>query len=138
MNRLSTVGLLPTSRAFGYNIVNMKNEKQRQHDREYSRKYRIDHPKWKKENNARNRPLVSRLVAEYRRKNPEAIRAISALNEAVRSGKVKRGECVFSGIHSKSIDGHHQDYSKPLEVIWMCHLHHKQFHYGLIKLKVEN
>lgn len=34
-----------------------------------------------------------------------------------------------------NVDAHHEDYSKPREVIWLCRLHHRQLHTGYINLK---
>lgn len=53
-------------------------------------------------------------------------RARAALRYAVRQGKIKRGACVIC--HKKAVDGHHDDYSKPLEVIWLCRQCHAKFH----------
>jgi hypothetical protein len=55
-------------------------------------------------------------------------KAVVALNKAVNKDKVLRpencSECGKSGI----IHGHHADYSKPLEVEWLCPLCHKRRH----------
>jgi hypothetical protein len=43
------------------------------------------------------------------------------LNKAVKEGRIIKpstcSDCSKSGV---IIDGHHEDYSKPLEVIWLC------------------
>lgn len=54
------------------------------------------------------------------------IRARSILNQAIKSGKVIRMPCVVCG--DPKSQGHHPDYNKPLEVDWLCALHHKQEH----------
>lgn len=119
----------------------MKSERAKEHDRIYSRRYRLDHPEWKKMNNIKNRKLVNKSVKEWHRKDPQRSIAYSVLHTALRTGKIKRGNCIFKGVGECSesemknpIDAHHEDYKKPLEVIWMCHSHHKKFHFGLLKI----
>lgn len=57
---------------------------------------------------------------EWRRQNPEKYRAHVALNNAVRDGIViKPSECERCG-GTRGIHGHHYDYSKPLDVEWLC------------------
>jgi hypothetical protein len=58
---------------------------------------------------------------------PEKVRARRILMEAVKSGKMKRGTCETCG-SSKDIHGHHDDYSKPLSVRWLCRKHHRELH----------
>ena len=56
---------------------------------------------------------------------PEKYRARYKLKDAVRTGKIKRGVCALLGSDCKGqIEGHHPDYSKPLEVVWVCRHHH--------------
>ena len=45
---------------------------------------------------------------------------------AIRAGKIKKDICIICG--NSKVHGHHPDYTKPLEVIWLCPLHHKQLH----------
>lgn len=45
---------------------------------------------------------------------------------AVKHGKIKRGPC--EKCRSLETEGHHDDYSKPLEVRWLCRPHHEEFH----------
>lgn len=57
---------------------------------------------------------------------PEKYTARKLLRKAVASGKVKRGRCDVCG--KKETHGHHEDYSKPLEVRWLCSQHHMDRH----------
>lgn len=50
------------------------------------------------------------------------------LRYAVSANKVKKLLCQVCGV-SKS-EGHHDDYDKPLEVIWLCSQHHKDIHFN--------
>lgn len=45
---------------------------------------------------------------------------------AVKSGKLKRKPCEVCG--KKRTEGHHDDYSKPLVVVWLCRKHHVERH----------
>ena len=45
---------------------------------------------------------------------------------AVKTGKLKKLPCQYPNCkyHEKRIEAHHWDYDKPLEVVWLCSLHH--------------
>jgi len=60
----------------------------------------------------------------YRKKYPDRYRAYGIVNNAVRSGKLIRLPCAICG--DLNSHGHHEDYSKPLEVVWVCALHHHE------------
>ena len=51
---------------------------------------------------------------------------------AIKKGLLERKPCVVCG--NEKVDGHHPDYSKPLEVIWLCRQHHKDIHHGRLVL----
>lgn len=56
-------------------------------------------------------------------KNPTMINAQKAVDEALRAGVLVRPDtCSGCGCSSSEhrIEAHHHDYSKPLEVIWLC------------------
>lgn len=57
-------------------------------------------------------------------------RARDQVRRAVRNGYLKRLPCEVCG-KKTGIHGHHDDYSKPLEVIWLCPAHHKERHMKL-------
>lgn len=56
--------------------------------------------------------------------------AHDAVYKAIRSGELVRGRCEQEneGDCSGRIEGHHDDYSKPLDVRWLCVSHHRRFH----------
>jgi hypothetical protein len=62
-----------------------------------------------------------------RKKNPKRFRAGVAVGRAVRSGKLTKQPCEVCG-SNKIVEGHHDDYDKPLEVRWLCQKHHRQIH----------
>jgi ribosomal protein S27AE len=45
----------------------------------------------------------------------------------VKVGNIKKEPCARCGI-TKSVQAHHEDYSKPLDVIWLCAKDHKARH----------
>tara|TARA_R110000787_G_scaffold56390_2_gene129641 strand:- start:768 stop:1175 length:408 start_codon:yes stop_codon:yes gene_type:complete len=63
---------------------------------------------------------------ECRKKNPGKYKAQSAVNNAVRDKRLFKKPCEVCG--EEKVHGHHEDYSKPLEVIWLCPIHHKEIH----------
>lgn len=58
-------------------------------------------------------------------KHPEKRRARVAVGNAVRDGRLKRGPCSCG---SAKTQAHHHDYSKPLEVEWLCSRCHRDRH----------
>ena len=76
-----------------------------------------------------HRILASKLHTKwFREHNPEKYAAQILLGNAVRAGKLKRpNKCSRCGRKTK-IMGHHIDYFKPLDVIWVCQPCHKVLH----------
>jgi hypothetical protein len=64
---------------------------------------------------------------EYRRMNPEKTRVRTITSNAIRDGKLVKTPCRDCNT-SVNIEAHHPDYTKPLEVIWLCKPHHMQLH----------
>ena len=48
------------------------------------------------------------------------------LQNAVKYGKIEKKPCVVCGDHNSQ--GHHEDYLKPLDVVWYCRKHHLERH----------
>lgn len=56
-------------------------------------------------------------------------RAVNLVNLAIKRGDLVRGACEVCG--APDAHGHHDDYSKPLEVRWLCTAHHSEQHSNL-------
>ena len=69
-----------------------------------------------------HREASKRYKEKY--KNRAAARYI--LGNAVRDGKIKRLPCQLCG--DEKSEGHHPDYDRPLDVVWLCTAHHKAAH----------
>lgn len=68
-----------------------------------------------------NRPVHSKLKPLARLK--ANCRAYA--NVYLKRGKIKKKSCEICGNEAQM---HHNDYSKPLEITWLCREHHIQFH----------
>lgn len=63
----------------------------------------------------------------WRRDHPEAYRAQTAVNNAIRDRRLEKGPCSICGT-DKDVHGHHKDYAKPLDVVWLCAKCHHRVH----------
>jgi len=75
-------------------------------------------PEVKAANTARHR--------KYREKNAWKHLARTTLGYALRSGKITKQPCARCG--AIEVQAHHTDYTKPLEVTWLCRLCHWKEH----------
>jgi hypothetical protein len=66
-------------------------------------------------------------VAKY-----DQSKAKQKVNNAVRDGRLKKLPCIIC--NNPKSEGHHHDYSKPLEVIWLCRIHHARLHHDKFSL----
>lgn len=73
----------------------------------------------------RNPAADNRATAKYRSKFKEKHNARLAARK-----NIPLKPCQVCG--STQSVRHHEDHSKPLEVKFLCHLHHKQVHLGVI------
>lgn len=61
-------------------------------------------------------------VISWQKKFPEKVNAKQKVYYAVKTGKLKKESCWCG---EKEVQAHHFDYSKPLEVEWVCQRHHE-------------
>ena len=58
---------------------------------------------------------------------PLQIKTRNAVYRAIKNGKLVPGPCELCG-STRFVDGHHDDYAKPLDVRWLCRSCHKKEH----------
>jgi len=100
-------------------VASRDKDRARARDAEYMRRARQRDPLKFRER--------ERLAARRRPRN-ERTTARQLLNAAVRTGRIsKPTECRRCGNVSR-LNGHHHDYSKPLDVEWLCNRCHGKEH----------
>lgn len=67
------------------------------------------------------------FTKKWRQSHPEKYKAHTKLNWAIRRGIKTKLPCIICG--EVKVDAHHEDYSKPLEVVWLCRFHHQELHF---------
>ena len=69
-----------------------------------------------------NTPTKNESKAAWRKRNPEKASAHRKVSRAIKAGKLVRQPCEVC--QSLETHAHHDDYSKPLDVRWLCPDHH--------------
>ena len=64
---------------------------------------------------------------KYRRTNPLKISSHKAVYYALSTGRLVKKSCSVCG-STINIEAHHVDYSKWLDVVWLCCQHHRDLH----------
>ncbi len=90
-------------------------------NREYDAAYRISYNQ-KPEVKERRRSSSRRQIERH----PEKYLARQVLQHALRKREITKGTCQVCG--NPQVDGHHEDYTKPLDVMWLCRRHHTDVH----------
>jgi hypothetical protein len=113
-----------------------KRKRKPRHRREYQRSWR-----------ATNVSSVQQSQAKYKTANRDARRARDVAWKAANKVKVAAHKKVWIAVKNgtlvkpltcsrcggiKRLHAHHEDYGKPLEVVWVCSSCHKLIHEGLL------
>jgi hypothetical protein len=71
------------------------------------------------------RAAASRAKRRFVERNPVKRKAHEMAGNAIRDGRLIRQPCETCGERAQA---HHDDYSKPLDVRWLCTTHHAEWH----------
>jgi len=103
--------------------MHTRSRKPKKNDPEYNafnlRRYRKNNPEKQKAIRRKNDKL-------YKERHKDKVRAGIILRRATAKGTIIRQPCRVCG--NVNSHGHHKDYSKPLNVDWLCDKHHKEEH----------
>lgn len=77
------------------------------------------------ENRQKHAAAVSK---RWRQKYPERYEAHYVVSNAIRDKRLQKMPCEICG--NPQSHAHHEDYSKPLHVKWLCAAHHQRLHHG--------
>jgi len=98
----------------------------------YSKCYCTDCMTIKRRDYLKRNPDVKRKLwqkAKERSERPDnkfKYHARQMVRNAIRCGMLTKQPCVKCG--KIKVDAHHEDYTKPLDVIWLCRRHHAEIH----------
>lgn len=67
-----------------------------------------------------------KAVVRYLGSHPKRRAAHVAIGNAIRDGRITKCPCMVCG--AKKVEGHHPDYDRPLDVVWLCTTHHNEAH----------
>jgi hypothetical protein len=103
-------------------------QRKRRLDENYREKQRIYYREWYQENGRNRADDYAEAILEWRQEHPDRVKAGVQLREAIKKGEIRKPtECQRCGRIARLV-GHHDDYSKPLDVIWLCYSCHKLEH----------
>lgn len=91
--------------------------------------YETIHAAARAESKSRYRENNPQHIIELERRGKDRHKYLARIKaqKAVKSGKLCRQPCEVCGQFSP-IHAHHEDYSKPMDVVWLCPLHHSERH----------
>jgi hypothetical protein len=71
-----------------------------------------------------NRDKKAAIDKAQRERHVDRFKSRDIMKHALRDGKIIRGICEVCG--DPKTEGHHDDYSQPLRVRWLCKKHHQE------------
>jgi len=94
----------------------------------YKEKARIYFVKWRKENPDKYRSTTLARQFKWQQEHPKEFKCQQAVYRAVKTGKLIRPSVCSICKLNRRVCAHHRDYTKPLEVLWLCWSCHKFEH----------
>lgn len=101
-----------------------KNDVSKHREKNIDRLREYDRSRFQNDSDRRNAHKQSSY--KYTREHPERRSARNKARRALQTGKMKKTPCESCG--NEKTEMHHPDYSRPLDVMWLCKLCHEQWH----------
>ncbi len=91
------------------------------------------HQEANRQSRLKHREQIQARLRQWKLENPEKYLAHQAVAHAVRAGRLTApAECQQCQRSDLQIHAHHEDYTQPLEVIWLCQSCHARRHKELV------
>ena len=104
-------------------------ERYREAGRKWREKHHERHLEQKRQCDKRHRAERNKANVEYRQKNFEKCSAHDKVKYAKKKGKLIQPErCDLCKEKNEKLHAHHEDYSRPLDILWLCCACHKAIH----------
>lgn len=72
---------------------------------------------------AKGKEVRQRALKRYRLRYPDKAKAHALVGNAIRDGRLIREDCEICG---DVAEAHHEDYSQPFDIRWLCFVHHRE------------
>lgn len=111
--------------------VKKSGEDKAEQSKAMAQQWQIDHPESVAASSRKS-------TKNYKAAHPEKVRAQRLVRQAKRSGLLKEQPCESCGIapDQTKMHAHHDDYSEPLKIRWLCGKCHKEHHNQHKKRKI--
>lgn len=96
-------------------------------ERKRVEQWRLEHPTYNKHWQSKNKERYNRWFREWGGRYAVMRKAYHAVSRKIANNHLTKKPCITCGT-MENLEAHHPDYSKPLEVIWLCHQHHMELH----------
>jgi hypothetical protein len=103
-------------------------DRQRSATKEYRERQKLYIARQKNENPELFKSRRAQYQRKYRAKHRNKIKAHWTVCDAIIAGKIKAPEVCSKCGSPEKLEAHHEDYSKPLEIVWLCEVCHKRRH----------
>ena len=97
--------------------------------RQYFKAHRADYKRRAREHYQRNRASIIAKTCRIAREQPEKHRARAQVRYRKKQGQLEPKPCATCGASNNITVAHHEDYSAPLDVVWLCPKCHWAIHH---------
>ena len=77
-------------------------------------------------NNPDRRSMIREHAKNSRKQNRKRANARNKVARAIANGELLKHPCEVCG--KLEVEAHHEDYADPLNVVWLCRIHHGERH----------
>jgi len=99
----------------------------KEYHKEWVKKHPFYYLNYERNRRQENREKFNNYHRVYRTLHKDKVNARKKIFIALRNKSIEKKPCIKCG--KTLVEAHHEDYSKPLEIIWLCKKHHIEVGY---------